>query len=122
MLWDDEPMGYTEIIWLRENHISAYIPDGPHDYDRGLHVLVGEKKFRGGVYSQPWFRSVEHYVFLSDPRTVRIFGEPKANNPAIIKMSLDAGMHVQSTFYFPYKHSALTRHSRDKFFKLDLLT
>lgn len=48
------------------------------------------------VVAQAWFRSVTHYMFLSDPRTLRIIGEPKRNNPAIIKTSCDAGMHLET--------------------------
>lgn len=101
---------------LQENHVAPYVPGGAWDYDRGLHVLVGEDKFRGQAYcksfscetlshstpnmenvaAQAWFRSVTHYMFLSDPRTLRIVGEPKRNNPAIIKTSCDAGMHLET--------------------------
>lgn len=84
-------------------------------------MLVGEDKFRGGKYgkfgctsvpipfslvdyittsfvytAQAWFRSVTHYMFLADPRTARIIGEPNAGNPAIIKMSIDGGMSIQT--------------------------
>lgn len=35
---------------LQENHVAPYVPDGAWDYDRGVHVLVGEEKFRGRAY------------------------------------------------------------------------
>lgn len=69
MCWDGEPMGWTEIIWVKvrislcvegavltrlafsqENHLGPHIPGGAQDYDRALHVLVGEKKFAGPAY------------------------------------------------------------------------
>ena len=31
----------------QENHVAPYVPGGAWDYDRGLHILVGEQKFRG---------------------------------------------------------------------------
>ena len=36
----------------QENHAATYIPGGPHDHDRGLHVLVGEEKYRGPKYGK----------------------------------------------------------------------
>ncbi|THG98059.1 hypothetical protein EW145_g7490 [Phellinidium pouzarii] len=121
MSWDDERMGYAEIVWIKENHVAAYVPGGAQDHDRGLHVLVGEEKFRGQIFSQSWFRSVTHFMFLADPRTARIIGEPKRNNPAIIKTSVDAGMHIKTAFYFPYKYSVMTCNLRERFFKEDML-
>lgn len=121
MSWDGERMGYTEIVWIKENHVAPYVPNGAHDYDRGMHVLCGEDKFRGQVYSQAWFRSIGHYCFLSDPRTVRLVGEPKRSNPAILKTSVDAGMHFETFFYFPYKYSAMTMNLRERLFKEDML-
>lgn len=35
---------------MQEDHVATFVPDGAHDYDRGLHVLVGEDKFRGQIY------------------------------------------------------------------------
>ena len=53
--------------------------------------------------AQAWFRSLTHYIFLADPRTWRIVGEPKRANPPIIKTSIDAGMHLEtvSTIHLP---------------------
>ena len=50
MSWDGERMGYTEIVWIKENHVAPYVPTGAHDYDRGMHVLCGEDRFRGQVF------------------------------------------------------------------------
>ncbi|KAH7910148.1 acyl-CoA N-acyltransferase [Hygrophoropsis aurantiaca] len=121
MSWDGELMGYTEIVWVKENHVAAYIPDGAKDWDRGAHILVGEEKFRGSVRAQAWFRSLHHYSFLADPRTERLIGEPRADNGAMAKVSLDTTMHVQTIFDFPYKRSIMTWLPRERFFKLDVL-
>ncbi|TDL21205.1 hypothetical protein BD410DRAFT_840675 [Rickenella mellea] len=122
MSWDGELMGYAELTWIKEDHLVAYVPEGAKDYDRGLHLLVGEDKYRGGEYAQAWFRSVTHYLFLADPRTQRIIGEPKHGNAAIMKMSIDGGMHVQTVFDFPHKRSAMTMNLRERYFKEDMLT
>ena len=90
------------------------------EYDRGLHVLNGENKFRGRTYStyrvskinlallipifdivpaQAWFRSIHHYIFLSDPRTERVIGEPRRDNAAIMRTTQDAGMREETVGY-----------------------
>ena len=46
--------------------------------------------------AQAWFRSMTHYMFLSDHRTFRVVGEPKRSNPGVVKLSLDAGMHLDT--------------------------
>ncbi|KAG6914718.1 hypothetical protein DXG01_015748, partial [Tephrocybe rancida] len=96
MSWDGELMGYVEIVWAKENHVSQYYPaDCPvGDWERGLHVLVGEDKFLGG--SELWLRSLAHYLFLADPRTHRVVGEPKAANVSMVKAAQTAGYRIQA--------------------------
>ncbi|KAI6026768.1 hypothetical protein PISMIDRAFT_685427 [Pisolithus microcarpus 441] len=76
------------------------------DWDRGMHVLVGEEKYRSSNRAQARLRFIFHYCFLADLRTERAIGEPRAENASIIKVSLDAAMHV--IFDFPYKRSVTT--------------
>ena len=38
-------------------------------------------------------------MFLADHRTYRIIGEPKRSNPGVVKLSLDAGMHLDTVSY-----------------------
>lgn len=121
MSWNGEPMGYAEVTYLKENHVAPYIPGGPGDWDRGLHVLVGEDKFRGTQRTNLWHRALIHYCFLVDPRTEIVLAEPKAENASIIKVQLDSAMHIATIFDFPYKRSVLACVSRERFFRLDLL-
>ncbi|KAG2367642.1 acyl-CoA N-acyltransferase [Suillus spraguei] len=121
MSWNGEPMGYAEITYLKENHVAPYIRGGPGDWDRGLHVLVGEEKFRGAQRTSLWHRALVHYCFLADPRTENVMGEPKAENSTMVKVELDSAMHIATIFDFPYKRSILGRVSRECFFRLDLL-
>ncbi|KDR67514.1 hypothetical protein GALMADRAFT_258134 [Galerina marginata CBS 339.88] len=118
--WDGELMGYVEIVYVKENHVAQYYPAGvvPGDWERGVHVLVGEDKFLGGGRSEIWLRSLVHYLFLADPRTDRVAGEPRESNEAIFKVALHSGFHWQTTFDFPYKRSALLLNPREKFFNL----
>ncbi|RPD65641.1 hypothetical protein L226DRAFT_530817 [Lentinus tigrinus ALCF2SS1-7] len=121
MSWDGELMGYTELVYIKENHVSAYVPNGAWDYDRGLHILVGEEKFRGSNRSKAWFSAIHHILFLSDPRTMRVIGEPKAKNQAVIDLSVAVHMNVNTIFDFPYKRSVMTWLPRERWFKYDVL-
>ncbi|EGO03326.1 hypothetical protein SERLA73DRAFT_83246 [Serpula lacrymans var. lacrymans S7.3] len=121
MSWDGELMGYLEIVWIKENHVSQYIPGGTKDWDRGIHVLVGEDKFRGYERAQSWYRSLHQYCFLADPRTETVVAEPKSSNTGMVEVSMGTSMHVQTLFDFPYKRSALMWNPRERFFKLDML-
>jgi hypothetical protein len=48
--WDGELMGYVEIVYVKEDHVAQHYPSDvvPGDWERGIHVLVGENKFLGG--------------------------------------------------------------------------
>ncbi|KAJ3501146.1 hypothetical protein NLJ89_g9471 [Agrocybe chaxingu] len=118
--WDGELMGYIEIVYTKEDHTAQHYPVDvvPGDWERGIHVLVGESKFLGGGRSEIWIRSLVHYIFLADPRTDRVLGEPDQENTAIIKVALNSGFHIQTIIDFPYKRSAMVLNPREKFFKL----
>ncbi|KAG6872098.1 hypothetical protein C0995_013022 [Termitomyces sp. Mi166 len=100
MRWNGELMGYVEIVWAKENHVAQYYPSDcvVGDWERGLHVLVGEEKFLGG--SELWLRSLVHYVFLADSRTNRVVGEPKQANTTILKAAQSAGFHSHAVGAF----------------------
>ncbi|KAF9459716.1 acyl-CoA N-acyltransferase [Collybia nuda] len=123
MSWDGELMGYVEIVWVKENHSGQYYPNDVivGDWERGVHVLVGEDKFLGGGRSAIWLRSLVHYIFLADARTERVIGEPKETNVAMIKTAVNASFHVHTTIDFPYKRSVLLLNPRERFFKSDKL-
>ncbi|KAI9568460.1 hypothetical protein HD554DRAFT_2098172 [Boletus coccyginus] len=109
---DGELMEYLELVYVnvgryvrlgarthmssQENHVATYVPGGAKAWDRGMHVLVGEERFRGWERAQAWLRSIHHYIFLADPRTEHAMGEPKADNGAIMQLSLDSTMHIEA--------------------------
>lgn len=70
LLHDDQPGAYFEAYWAREDRIAPfYYVD---DYDRGIHMLVGEQAHRGpqkGFAS--WLAALTHYLFLDDPHSAR---------------------------------------------------
>ncbi|TFK41714.1 acyl-CoA N-acyltransferase [Crucibulum laeve] len=120
MSWDGELMGYAELVYIKENHVAQHYPSDvkPEDWERGLHVLVGEEKFLGGGRAEMWVRSIAHYMFIADPRCMRVVGEPKQSNEAMVKVGWKSGFHVHTVFDFPYKRSVLLFNPRDRFFNI----
>ncbi|KAH8111542.1 hypothetical protein DFH11DRAFT_1512971, partial [Phellopilus nigrolimitatus] len=96
--WDSAQMGYVEL----DNHVVPYVPAGTQDYDRG---------YSPARTAQAWFRSITNYIFLAEARTAR---EPKRPNAALVRTSVDGSMHLETSFYFPYKHSVMTMNARSK--------
>jgi hypothetical protein len=86
---DDEPFGYFEIYWAKENRIAPYYD--VDDFDRGWHVLIGEPHMRGKRFVTAWLPSISHYLFLDDDRTQRIVIEPRADNFKMIRNLAQCG-------------------------------
>lgn len=77
-MWDGKPFGYFEIYWVKEDILGKLsVAD---DYDRGVHVIVGEQEFRGKHRLQCWMSALVHYMFLEDYRTNSVVLEPRIDN------------------------------------------
>lgn len=50
------------------------------DYDRGVHVLVGEEEFRGKHRVRAWLSSLIHWALQTDYRTNNFVLEPRIDN------------------------------------------
>ncbi|MGO3343840.1 MAG: GNAT family N-acetyltransferase [Marinomonas sp.] len=111
---DDEPFAYIEAYWAKEDRIAPYYPVG--DYDRGIHMLVGEEHHRGAHKVAAWLPSVCHYLYLTDPRTDKIVSEPRADNQKMISYLQKYGFSKLKEFDFPHKRSALMSQLRESFF------
>ncbi len=109
-----EPFGYFEIYWAKENRLAPFYD--VRDYDRGWHVLIGESRFRGKAYISAWLPSLMHALFLDDPRTERIVGEPKADHTQQLRNLERSGFARIKTFDFPHKRAALVMLLRERFF------
>ena len=118
--FDGERVGYFEIYWTLEDRLSPFY-DAKH-FDRGIHLLIGNAKFLGKENTDAILKSVCHYIFLADPRTERIMGEPRVDNDKILKYLLlfDAWKKLKE-FDFPHKRAALVECSRERFFQGDYL-
>nr|WP_314489934.1 GNAT family N-acetyltransferase [uncultured Pseudomonas sp.] len=112
--FDDEPFAYFEAYWAKEDRIAPFYP--ADDYDRGIHMLVGEEHQRGPHKVASWMTALVHYLFLDDPRTQRVVAEPRADNQRMIDYLQGVGFHCDKAFDFPHKRAALMVLGRERFF------
>ncbi|KAL4798078.1 acyl-CoA N-acyltransferase [Aspergillus venezuelensis] len=110
--WDGKPFGYFEIYWVKEDPLGSLI-GGADNYDRGIHVLVGEQEFRGPHRVNAWLSSLVHFCWLADMRTQTVMLEPRVDNTKIITYLQQAGFLKDGEVTFPHKQSALMKIRRD---------
>ncbi len=113
--FDDEPVGYFEFYWAKEDRLGPYYE--PLDYDRGWHGLIGNARHLGRAKTLAMFRSVTHYLFLDEPRTLRIVGEPRAAHQKMLSYCADVAYDKVKEFDFPHKRAALVCCERERFFR-----
>ncbi|WP_394211420.1 GNAT family N-acetyltransferase [Enterovibrio calviensis] len=112
---DDEPFAYIEAYWAKEDRIAAYYESG--QFDRGIHMLVGEEHHRGKHKVAAWLPSVCHFLYLDDPRTQKIVSEPRSDNDKMIRYLQQHGFAKIKEFQFPHKRAALMSQLRETFFE-----
>jgi hypothetical protein len=78
--WDGRPFGYFEIYWVKEDVLGGVLGGGVGDWDRGVHVLVGEQEFRGKHRISRWLSALVHWCLVSDLRTEGVCLEPRVDN------------------------------------------
>lgn len=112
--FDDVPFGYFEFYWAKEDRLAPFYD--AHDFDRGLHLLIGDSQFQSAGKLKAWWSGVLHYMFIDDPRTQRIVGEPRIDHVRHIAYMHRLGFYTMKEFDFPHKRAALTVLERDTFF------
>ena len=110
---DGVPFGYFELYWARESRLGPLYESGA--YDRGWHVAIGDAAVRGRPYLSAWLPSLMHYLFLDEPRTERVVGEPRADHAQQIRNLHASGFATIATVDFPHKRAALVALSRERF-------
>lgn len=113
--FDDEPFAYFEVYWAKEDRIAPFCEAA--DYDRGFHLLVGSTRFRSPGRTEAWLRSIVHYIFLDDPRTQRIVGEPRIDHDRWIAYMQGQGAARLREFDFPHKRAVLIAFERQTVFE-----
>ncbi|KAF8856723.1 siderophore biosynthesis protein-like protein [Acephala macrosclerotiorum] len=114
-LWDGKPFGYFEIYWVKEDILGKHLGDRAGDYDRGVHVLVGENDFRGKQRVKAWITSLAHWAFMQDYRTNAVVLEPRVDNERFISYLNEAGFLKEGEVTFPHKQSAFVKLRRENF-------
>ncbi|SAL36949.1 siderophore biosynthesis protein domain protein [Caballeronia cordobensis] len=112
--FDDHPFGYFEFYWAKEDRLGPFYDAG--DFDRGLHLLIGDAQFQSAGKLKAWWSGVLHYMFIDDPRTERLVGEPRVDHVRHIAFMHRMGFYTLKEFDFPHKRAALTVIERKKFF------
>lgn len=83
-LWDGVPFGYFEIYWVKEDILGRQLGGEAGNWDRGLHVLVGEEWARGRVPT--WLTGLVHWCFTADYRTMNVCLEPRIDNERCVRI------------------------------------
>ncbi|KAJ5404592.1 hypothetical protein N7509_004463 [Penicillium cosmopolitanum] len=110
--WDGKPFGYFEIYWVKEDPLGRLL-DRVDNYDRGIHVLVGEQEFRGAHRVILWLTALVHHCFLSDMRTEAVVLEPRVDNLKLINYLQQVGFYKEGEVSFPHKQSAVMKIKRE---------
>lgn len=109
-----KPVGYFEFYWAHEDRIAPYCQASA--YDRGLHLLIGEKNFLKTPYVGKAIIHAGQFLFDQDKRTQRIWAEPRADNIKILKVADKMpGWRFVKTFHFPHKEAALLECTKERF-------
>lgn len=87
-LWDGRPFGYFELYWAKEDILGKHVGDSIGDFDRGVHVLVGEDEYRGKHRVQCWMTALAHWALVQDYRTNSFVLEPRVDNERYLSLSL----------------------------------
>ncbi|KKF95842.1 putative cytochrome c1 heme lyase [Ceratocystis platani] len=104
-MWDGVPFGFFQIYWVREDILGQHVGgEAAADFDRGLHVFVGEDWARGRV--PYWLSSLAHWCLLDDSRTMSVCLEPRVDNARFLKL-LQQNLFHQERQVCPVDHKAM---------------
>ncbi|MCJ1312895.1 hypothetical protein MMC25_006571 [Agyrium rufum] len=110
--WDGKPFGYFEIYWAKEDQFGRYV-ENTGNWDRGIHVLIGEEEFRGKERVRCWLSALVHWAWVADLRTERVVCEPRVDNERFIEYLQESGFFKEREIAFPFKQAALMKIKRE---------
>ncbi|KFY00192.1 hypothetical protein O988_03450 [Pseudogymnoascus sp. VKM F-3808] len=114
--WNGRPFGYFELYWVKEDLLGRLLSAGEaKDWDRGVHVVVGEQEFRGAHRLSRWISAFVHYALTADYRTECLVLEPRIDNERFIKQLEENGFTREKQVVFPHKTSWYLRYKRETF-------
>jgi N2-citryl-N6-acetyl-N6-hydroxylysine synthase len=112
---DGQAAGYFESYWAFEDRIAPYCKPGV--YDRGIHLLIGEEKFLRKEIVIKAIYHVSKYLLDENPRTQKVWGEPRADNSKILKIAHKLpGWKAIKEFDFPHKRAMLLECDKTRFY------
>ncbi|EFY99384.1 acetyl CoA:N6-hydroxylysine acetyl transferase [Metarhizium robertsii ARSEF 23] len=110
-LWDGVPFGYFELYWVKEDILGRHVGDEAGDWDRGVHIMVGEEWSRGRVAA--WLTSLVHYCFTADQRTMNVCLEPRVDNQRVLRHLDACGFSKEKQVAFPHKQAWFVKLRRE---------
>ncbi|KAH7368075.1 acyl-CoA N-acyltransferase [Plectosphaerella cucumerina] len=110
-MWDGVPFGYFEIYWVKEDTLGRHLGAEATDWDRGMHVFVGEDWARGRVST--WLSSVAHWCFCEDYRTMSLCVEPRIDNDRFLQLLHKNNFAREREVSLPHKQAVFMRLRRD---------
>ncbi|KAK7431862.1 hypothetical protein QQZ08_001480 [Neonectria magnoliae] len=110
--WDGVPFGYFEIYWVKEDILGFHLGSEAGEWDRGLHVLIGEEWARGRV--PIWLSGLVHWCLTSDYRTMNVCLEPRVDNARFLQRLEFSGFCREKQISFPHKQSWYVRMRREQ--------
>lgn len=115
--WDGQPAGYAEASWNAEDAMAPFAgPAQIGPYDQGVHLLVGEEKFRGKHRFAATSINLRHYCFLREPRTEVVVGEPRYDLGIISLHKAYLPQEIVKEVELPHKRAVFFKQHRERFF------
>ncbi|KAI8825120.1 acyl-CoA N-acyltransferase [Fimicolochytrium jonesii] len=102
--FDGVPFMYLEVYWAAYDLFGRYYPAEP--YDRGVHLLVGETKYRGVDRVQAWIEAIPEFIFSDCCETQRLVMEPSLTHGKLIGLLCTAGVSFVRAVRLPHKTAA----------------
>ncbi|KAG6007575.1 hypothetical protein E4U21_005773 [Claviceps maximensis] len=110
-LWDGVPFGYFEVYWVKEDILGRYVGGEAGDWDRGVHIMIGEEWSRGRVAA--WLTSLVHWCLTSDYRTMNVCLEPRVDNKRVLRHLDECGFSKEKQVSFPHKQAWFVKLRRE---------